>query len=122
MFTIIFILARCIVDNLFRQMLLQVLMWLSLLYQNYPLVMKFNREQQKELRKIGSNFESLELLSEKIGFNLDDIVLTLNVPDVSEQQKTAVFKRNQSRQQVFELARKNSPKKEKSPIKVSARR
>lgn len=122
MFTIIFILARCIVDNLFRQMLLQVLMWLSLLYQNYPLVMKFNREQQKELRKIGSNFESLELLSEKIGFNLDDIVLTLNVPDVSEQQKTAIFKRNQSRQQVFELARKNSPKKEKSPIKVSARR
>lgn len=84
--------------------------------------MKFNREQQKELRKIGSNFESMELLSEKIGFNLDDIVLTLNVPDVSEQQKTAVFKRNQSRQQVFELSRKNSPKKEKSPIKVSARR
>lgn len=122
MFTFIFILARCVVDNLFRQTLLQVLIWLSLVYQNYPLVMKFNREQQKELRKIGSNFESLELLSEKIGFNLDDIVLTLNVPDVSEQQKTAVFKRNQSRQQVFELSRKNSPKKEKSPIKVSARR
>ncbi|MBK9402449.1 MAG: hypothetical protein IPN36_16900 [Bacteroidetes bacterium] len=76
--------------------------------------MKFNREQQKELRKIGSNFESLELLSEKIGFNLDDIVLTLNVPDVSEQSKTAVFKRNQSRQQVFELSLGRTLRKGKS--------
>jgi hypothetical protein len=122
MFTFIFILEPCIVDNLFRQTILQVLFFLSLVNQNDQLVMKFNREQQKELRKIGSNFESLELLSEKIGFNLDDIVLTLNVPDVSEQQKTAVFKRNQSRQQVFELSRKAASKKEKSPIKVSARR
>lgn len=122
MFTFIFILAPQVVDNLFKQTILRVLFCLSLMYQNYQLVMKFNREQQKELRKIGSNFESLELLSEKIGFNLDDIVLTLNVPDVSEQQKTAVFKRNQSRQQVFELSRKNASKKEKSPIKVSARR
>jgi hypothetical protein len=122
MFTFIFILEPCIVDNLFSQTILQVLFFLSLVNQNDQLVMKFNREQQKELRKIGSNFESLELLSEKIGFNLDDIVLTLNVPDVSEQQKTAVFKRNQSRQQVFELSRKTASKKEKSPIKVSARR
>ncbi len=122
MFTFIFILAPQVVDNLFKQTILRVLFCLSLMYQNYQLVMKFNREQQKELRKIGSNFESLELLSEKIGFNLDAIVLTLNVPDVSEQQKTDVFKRNQSRQQVFELSRKNASKKEKSPIKVSARR
>jgi hypothetical protein len=86
--------------------------------------MKIKRDQQKELKKIEMNLHQLELLSTQSGFILDDLLEMKNFPDISEQQRNAAFHQAASRQQVFEISRRMSEKKdrEKVVVKIAGRR
>jgi len=86
--------------------------------------MKIKRDQQKELKKIEMNLQQLEVLSTQSGFILDDLLEMKNFPDISEQKRTAAFHQAASRQQVFEISRRMSEKKEgeKVAVKMAGRR
>jgi hypothetical protein len=76
--------------------------------------MKFNREQQRELKKISVAFDSLKDFSDKEGYPLDALVPDLVAPNLHELQHDQLQMRNQSRQEVFKQSRK---KTEKSTVK-----
>ena len=76
--------------------------------------MKFNREQQRELKKISVAFDSLKDFSDKEGYPLDALVPDLVAPNLYELQRDQLQLRNQSRQEVFEQSR---TKTEKTTVK-----
>lgn len=72
--------------------------------------MKFNREQQRELKKIDAAFEELKSFSVKGNTQADFVLLEYAIPNIYEQQLQALNQRNRSRQEVFEMSRKKSDK------------
>lgn len=72
--------------------------------------MKFNREQQRELKKIDAAFEVLKSFSVKGNTQADFILLEYAIPNIYEEQQQAMNQRNRSRQEVFEMSRKKSEK------------
>ncbi len=82
--------------------------------------MKFKKDQQKELKKIEQCLQQLEVLSDQSGFILDDLLEMKSFPDISEQNRAVAFKQAASRQQVFEISRRQQQKKEQEKIAVRA--
>ena len=72
--------------------------------------MKFNREQQRELKKIDAAFEVLKNFSEKGAVEANIVLMKYVAPDMYEQQKQVLNQRNRSRQEVFEMLKKKSEK------------
>lgn len=72
--------------------------------------MKFNREQQRELKKISVAFETLKDFSDKSGYPLDSLVPDLVATNLYDLQRDDLQKRHRSRQEVFERSRKKSEK------------
>lgn len=72
--------------------------------------MKFNREQQRELKKIDAAFDALMNFSKKGEMQADAVLMKFIAPDMYEQQKQVLSQRNRSRQEVFEMSRKKAEK------------
>ncbi len=72
--------------------------------------MKFNREQQRELKKIDAAFDVLMNFSKKGEMQTDAVLMKFTAPDMYEQKKQVLHQRNRSRQEVFEMSQKKSEK------------
>ncbi|MBL7922592.1 MAG: hypothetical protein JNL88_00185 [Bacteroidia bacterium] len=79
--------------------------------------MKINRNQQKELKKIDHCLQQVEELSEQFNLDLEDITFMTSFPDISLQLKKEVFSRNKSRQEVFEISRREAERKSAKMIR-----
>lgn len=86
--------------------------------------MKIKKDHQKELKKIEDCFQQLEVLSGQSGYVLDDLMGMQDFPDISVQKRNAAFNQALNRQQVFQISRRNTQKKEEEKVlaKLSGRR
>ncbi|MBK7966959.1 MAG: hypothetical protein IPK10_17950 [Bacteroidetes bacterium] len=72
--------------------------------------MKIKKDQQKELKKIESCLQKVEVISSQINWNLNDLSSFMNFPNLHEERVEEAKKLNRSRQQVFELSKQTTKK------------
>jgi hypothetical protein len=84
--------------------------------------MKIKKDQQKELKKIESCLQKVEVISSQINLNLEDISSLMDFPNFHDKQFEEAKQLNRSRQHVFEMAKQISKKGEKVSVTASAKR